>query len=137
MSTAADADSPYSAMVRGALVPSAVVAVVAVPVALVVAGAPGAAGAALGAAVVVGSGGLTLAAMRVVRDAPPEVELAMALLTYGTKVVALGVLLVGTPSSWEVSRAALAVVAGLALLVWTAGLVRASTRLRLPVLADA
>lgn len=137
MSTAVDADSPYAAMVRGALLPSAVVALAAVPVCFVVAGSPGAAGAALAAAVVIGSGGLTLAAMRVARDAPPEVELAMAMLTYGTKVVALGALLLGTPASWDVSRVSLGVVAVLALVVWTAGLVRSSTQLRLPVLAGA
>ncbi|WP_299033596.1 hypothetical protein [uncultured Pseudokineococcus sp.] len=137
MSTAVDADSPYAAMVRGALLPSAAVSLSAVPVAFLVAGSAGAAGAALAAAVVVGSGGLTLAAMRVARDAPPEVELAMAMLTYGTKVVALGALLVGMPPSWDVSRTSLAVVTVLALLVWTACLVRTSTRLRLPVLVGA
>lgn len=137
MSTAVDADSPYAAMVRGALLPSAAVALAAVPVAFLLAGSAGAAGAALAAAVVVGSGGLTLAAMRVARDAPPEVELAMAMLTYGTKVVALGALLVGMPLSWEVSRASLAVVTVLALVVWTVCLVRTSTRLRLPVLVGA
>ncbi len=53
MSTVAEADDPYAAMLRGSLVPTLVVGVVCVVVAVVVAGTPGLVGAGLALAIVV------------------------------------------------------------------------------------
>ena len=94
MSTVAQADDPYAAMLRGSLVPTLVVGAVCVVVAVVVEGVPGLVGAALALAVVTLSFSATLLVMRWAAKNGPNNVMAAALATYMGKVLVLGVFLV-------------------------------------------
>lgn len=120
-------------MLRGGALPAVAVAVPAVALGALLAGRDGAAGAAAGSAAVAASSLLTLVTMLVTRHVAPELALGAALLTYSTKVVALGLaLLAWREATWMSPTAfALSVLAGV--LAWTAGELRAFARLRLPV----
>lgn len=92
--TVAQADDPYAAMLRGSLIPTLVVGVVAVVVAVVGAGTPGLIGAALALAIVVLSFSATLLVMRWAAKNGPANVMAAALATYMGKILVLGVFLV-------------------------------------------
>ncbi|SDQ73410.1 hypothetical protein [Quadrisphaera sp. DSM 44207] len=127
----AQPQDPYRAMLRGGLVPTLVVAVLALAVAVATGGARGAAGSLLASAVVVASfsSGL-LVLSRVARTAPPITVMAVALLTYTTKVGLLGLLLLLVGGASWLSGDAFGLTAVATALVWLAGELRAFTRVR-------
>jgi ATP synthase protein I len=129
---AAEADDPYRAMLRGALVPTAAVVLVATAAGLVLGGRV-LAGAALGAAVVVAFFATSLLVMSAVRHAAPEMLLAAALSVYAAKVAVLGGLVFWLRDEAWLSPTAFAVTALACAVAWLAGQVRAFTRMRLPV----
>lgn len=94
MSTAAQPDDPYAAMLRGPLVPTLVVGAVAAGAAYLLQGTAGLLGALLAAVVVILFFSASLLVMsRTARTAPQNV-MAIALVMYITKVGLLGLLLV-------------------------------------------
>lgn len=129
MKAAAD---PYRAMTRGAIVPTLVVAAVAVAVAALV-GRSALAGAALGAGVVVVFFGLTLLVMRAARRLAPEMLLGVALALYGTKVAVIGGLVLALRDQPWLSPPAFAVAAVACAVAWLAGQVAGFSRARVYV----
>ncbi len=118
MSPAARPHDPYAAMLRGALVPTAAVGVAATAVAAWVEGLPGLWGAALAVVVVLAFFSASLVVMgRTARTAPANV-MAIALVTYITKVGLLGLLLVLLQDARWLSGTAFALTALLCAMVW-------------------
>lgn len=89
MTTAWHNDRPASTLLRFAVVPAAVVALVCVIVSALVAGAPGLAGSLAGAGLVLAFFLVGLVALNVVRQANPSLLMLVGLLTYGVQVVGL------------------------------------------------
>lgn len=131
------ADDPYAAMLRGAAVPTAVVALVAVVVAGVAAGERGVLGALLAAVVVGIFFSASLLVMRAVARSNPHSVLAAALLTYVTKVGLLGLLLVLLADADWLSGEAFALTALACAAVWLAFEVRSYRKLRILVAPEA
>lgn len=132
----AGADDPYAAMLRGALVPTLVVAVACIVVAVVRAGAEGLAGSLLAAVVVVASFSSSLLVMRRTARSNPQSVMAAALLTYTTKVGLLGLLLILLFDAEWLSGMAFALTAMACAAVWLAFEVRAYSRMRTLVFTD-
>lgn len=126
------ADDPYRAMLRGALVPTAVVAAAGLAVGLVLGGRV-LAGTAVGAGVVVTFFGVTLLVMSAVRNAAPELLMAVAMSVYATKVAVMGALVFWLRDETWLSATAFAATAIACAVAWLAGQVRAFTRMRVPV----
>ena len=123
---------PYRAMLRGALVPTLVVAVVALAVSGVL-GGRAVAGAALGAVLVVTFFGLTLVAMRAARRVAPEMLLGVALALYATKIAVLGGAVFWLRDQPWLSPTALAATAFACAATWLAGQVVGFARMRVLV----
>lgn len=123
---------PYAAMLRGALVPTAVVALAALGVSAAL-GPRVLAGSALGAGLVVSFFAVTLLAMRAARRFAPEMLLGVALAVYGTKVAVIGGVVFWLRDQPWLSPTAFAATAFACAAVWLAGQVRGFTRARLPV----
>ena len=120
----------YSAMLRGGLVPAAVVGVVALVVSTVVDGARGAAGSLLATAVVLVCTASTMVLLRRTVRLDPRVVFLAALIGYFTKVFLLGVLLVLFRDADWLSPIAFAVTAIAVSLASTIGEIVAFTRTR-------
>ncbi|SEK18436.1 hypothetical protein SAMN04515665_10115 [Blastococcus sp. DSM 46786] len=117
-------------MLRGGLVPAAVVGVVAFAVFLAVDGALGAAGSALAIAVVLVSTVSTLVLLRRMAGLDPRVVFMGALVGYFFKVMLLGVFLVLFRNAEWLSPIAFAVTAIVVSLAGTIGEVVAFTRVK-------
>ena len=124
--------APLTALLRGAGRFAVGPVVPVLVVASAVSGRPGALGALVGAALVLAFSGSTLVVMRAARRVDPLMTLAVAMALYTTKA---SLLFVAAPVLREaaLSRPWAAAAAVLVSAAWSAGLVRAFTRLRLPV----
>lgn len=131
------ADDPYAAMLRGAAVPTAAVALVALVVAGTLRGGPGVVGAALAALVVLLFFSASLLVMRAVARSAPASVLAAALLTYVTKVGLLGLFLLLVGDATWLSGDAFALTTVACAVVWLGSEVRSFSRLRVLVAPDA
>lgn len=124
-------------LLRGALLPTLVVAVLTVAVSTVVAGSRGLVGASVGAAVVLVFSGVGLLAMRAVRTMYPEVVLLVAVGSYFVRVVIFGGLLaiLGTVDGIDdvLNRTATALAVLACVATWLAGELRAFVRMRQPI----
>ncbi|MET9022909.1 hypothetical protein ABZV93_23295 [Actinopolymorpha sp. NPDC004070] len=124
-------------LLRGALLPTLVVAVLTVAVSTVVAGSRGLVGAFVGAAVVLVFSGVGLLAMRAVRTMYPEVVLLVAVGSYFVRVVIFGGLLaiLGTVDGIDdvLNRTATALAVLACVATWLAGELRAFVRMRQPI----
>ncbi len=129
-SKAPTAPDPYGAMLRGGLVPAAVVGVVALVVFAVVEGSLGAAGSALATVVVLLSTVSTLVILRKMAGLDPRVVLMGALVAYFFKVFLLGIFLVLFRNAEWLSPLAFAVTAIVVSLAGTIGEVVAFTRVK-------
>lgn len=136
MSTAAQADDPYAAMLRGSLVPTLVVGVVSVVVAVLVAGVPGLVGAALALAIVTLSFSATLLVMRWAAQNGPANVMAAALATYLGKVLVLGVFLVVFGRASWLDGPSFGLTAIVCAVVWLVFEARAYYRMRVLVFDD-
>ena len=117
-------------MLRGGVVPSLAVAVVAIVVSTLVSGSQGFAGSALAAAVVVLSTASTMLILRRMAGLDPRVVFMGAMVSYLFKVMLLGVfLLVFRNADW-LSPIAFAVTAIVVSLAGTTGEIIAYTRVR-------
>ena len=123
---------PYRAMLRGALVPTLVVAAVDVAVSAPLGERP-LTGSVLGAALVVAFFGVTLLAMRAARRVAPELLLGIALALYSTKIAVLGGAVFWLRDQPWLSANALAVTAFGCAVAWLAGQVVGFTRMRVLV----
>ncbi len=121
-------------VVRGAFGASLVVAAAALPVAALAAGQRGVLGAALGAALAVGFFGLGHVVLMRMRHVDPVMFLVVALLTYALQVLCLLVVF-GSFAAWsdDVSGRSLGLTIIACTAAWTAGLVVASRRQRIPL----
>lgn len=135
--TAATADDPYAAMLRGALVPTVFVAAVLVVASGVRAGGDGIAGSVLAAVVVVASFSSSLVVMRRTARSNPQSVMAAALATYTTKIGLLGLVLVLLADADWLSGTAFALTAMACAVVWLGFEVRAYSRMRTLVFGDA
>ena len=136
MRPAATAEDPYAALLRGSLVPTAVVAALAV----VVAGlsSRGALfGAVLAAVVVLVFFSASLLVMRRTARTAPRNVMAVALVTYITKVGLLGLLLVAFKDATWLSGTAFALTALACAAVWLVAEIRAYSKVRLLVFDEA
>lgn len=113
-----------------AAVPTVVVLVGCVVGSALVAGAPGARGAAIGAAVVVGFFGVDLLLARLTTELDPAVTFLAFLGEYAFKIVLLGLLLLGLRDRTGFSATALGVTVGVGTMTWVVALVVAATRVR-------
>lgn len=136
MSTAADADDPYAAMLRGSLLPTLVVGVVCVVVAVLVAGVPGLVGAALALAIVTLSFSATLLVMRWAATNGPANVMAAALATYLGKVLVLGVFLVVLGRASWLDGPSFGLTAIVSAVVWLVFEARAYYRMRVLVFGE-
>jgi hypothetical protein len=127
----------FSAMLRGSLVPTLVVGVVAVVVAAVLDGARGAWSAGLGAALVVVFFSLSLLVMRQTAHLQPTAVMAVVLATYTGKILALGIAMVVLRDASWLSGQALALSIIVCTVVWLAFEMRAFTRMRVLVAPQA
>ena len=130
---AARADDPYVAMLRGALLPTAVVSVPVVLACWWWQGGPGLVGAMLGALLTVAFFGTSLVVMRRTTRLEPMMVMAVALLTYLTKIGLLGLFLVLTGNAEWLSGECFAIAVVAAALIWLPLEVRAYARARLSV----
>jgi ATP synthase protein I len=121
---------PYGAMLRGGLLPSVVVGVVAIVVSSVVAGALGAAGSALAAALVIVSTASTMIILGRMAGLDPRVVFMGAMVSYFFKVMLLGVFLILFRNAEWLSPMAFAVTAIVVSLAGTTGELVAYTRVR-------
>lgn len=124
-------------MLRGPLAPTAALAVVVCVISTVVAGGRGLAGGALGVAVTVAFFATSLLVMSRTARAAPHNVMAVALLTYVTKIGLLGVLLVALTDAAWLSGGAFAAGAVLTVLVWVVFEIRAYSRARIFVVEPA
>ncbi|MFD2079517.1 hypothetical protein [Actinopolymorpha cephalotaxi] len=124
-------------LLRGALLPTLVVAALVVAASTVVAGSRGLVGASVGAAVVLVFSGVGLLAMRAVRTMYPEVVLLVAVGSYFVRVVIFGGLLaiLGTVDGIDdvLNRTATALAVLACVATWLAGELRAFVRMRQPI----
>jgi hypothetical protein len=125
----------YSAMLRGGLVPAAVVGAVALVVFILLDGATGAAGSALATAVVLVFSASTMILLRRTTGLDTRVVFLAAMIGYFTKVFLLGVLLVLFRDADWLSPLAFAVTAIVVSLASTVGEIVAFTRVR-PLIYD-
>jgi ATP synthase protein I len=125
-----DARAQFSAMLRGALVPTVVVGVLAVVVALVSGGSRSATSAGLGALLVLLFFSTSLLVMRQSSHLPPTTVMAVVLAAYTGKILALGLAMVLLrDASWIAGRSlAFTVIA--CTVVWLGFEMRAFTRMR-------
>lgn len=137
VTSAATADDPYLAMLRGPLVPTSVAAVVTTAVAGWLEGRAGLLGAALGAVVTVAFFATSLLVMSRTARAAPHNVMAVALLTYVTKIGLLGLLLVLLMDATWLSGGAFAAAALVSVAVWLPFEIRAYSKARLFVLEPA
>lgn len=135
--SAARTREQFTAMLRGSLVPTVVVGVIAVVVAAVLGGGKPATSAALGAALVVVFFSLSLLVMRQTAHLQPTAVMAVVLATYTGKILALGIaMIVLRDASWLSGQAlALSIIA--CTVVWLAFEMRAFTRMRVLVAPQA
>jgi ATP synthase protein I len=136
VSTVAQADDPYAAMLRGSLVPTLVVGVVCVVVATVVAGVPGLVGALLALAIVTLSFSATLLVMRWAAKNGPTNVMAAALATYMGKVLVLGVFLVVFGRASWLDGPSFGLTAIVCAVVWLVFEARAYYRMRVLVFGE-
>jgi ATP synthase protein I len=120
----------YGAMLRGGLVPAAIVGVVALILFTVVQGSLGAAGSALAVVVVLVSSVSTLLILRRMAGLDPRVVLMGALVAYFFKVMLLGVFLVAFRHAEWLSPLAFAVTAIVVSLAGTIGEIVAFTKVK-------
>ncbi|GAB3591312.1 hypothetical protein GCM10027446_08790 [Angustibacter peucedani] len=131
------AEAPFTAMLRGAVVPTLLVGVLAVVLGAVLGGSKAAWSAALGAALVVVFFSLSLLVMRRTARMEPTATMAVVLATYTGKILALGVAMVLLrDASWLDGQALALAIIGCTV-VWLAFEMRAFTRLRILVAPEA
>ena len=135
MRPAARPDDPYAALLRGALWPTAGVAVVCLVVAAFVS-TEALWGAALAAVVVVAFFSASLLAMRWTARSAPQNVMAVALVTYVTKIGLLGLLLVALADAEWLSGDAFALTTLACAAVWLGFEIRAYTRMRSLIFTD-
>jgi hypothetical protein len=136
VSTVAQADDPYAAMLRGSLVPTLVVGAVCAVVASASAGVPGAVGAGLALAIVSLSFSATLLVMRWAAKNGPANVMAAALATYMGKVLVLGVFLVLFGRAQWLDGPSFGLTAIVCALVWLVFEARAYYRMRVLVFGE-
>ena len=124
--------APFDAMLRGSVLPTVAVAVVAV-VGYAFVGAREAGSAALGAALVVVFFSLSLVVMRRTAHLAPTTVMAVVLATYTAKILALGVAMVVLRDASWLSGTALGLTVVACTIVWLGFEMRAFTRLRVLV----
>lgn len=122
----------FNAMLRGSVIPTVVVAVIAV-VGCAFIGAREAWSAALGAALVVVFFSLSLLVMRRTAHLAPTTVMAVVLATYTAKILALGVAMVLLRDASWLSGTALGLTVVACTIVWLGFEMRAFTRLRVLV----
>jgi ATP synthase protein I len=127
----------FAAMLRGSLVPTLVVGVLAVVLAAVLGGAEPATSAALGAALVVVFFSLSLLVMRQTAHLQPTAVMAVVLATYTGKILALGIVMIVLRDAAWLSGQALALSIIVCTVVWLAFEMRAFTRMRVLVAPEA
>ena len=126
----AEPDDAYTAMLRGALIPTLVAAAIGVGVGAL-AGWPGVLGALVGAGLVIVFFTIGLLVMRRTARLRPDAVMGVVMITYVVKVAVLAVLLVLLKDvSWMSSRH-FALTALLCTVVWLTFEVRAFTRMRI------
>ena len=135
--SAARTREQFTAMLRGSLIPTVAVGVVAVVVAAVLGGAKPATSAALGAALVVVFFSLSLLVMRQTAHLQPTAVMAVVLTTYTGKILALGIAMVLLRDASWLSGQALALSIIVCTVVWLAFEMRAFTRMRILVAPQA
>ena len=121
---------PYGAMLRGGVLPSVAVGVVAIAVFAAIDGALGAAGSGLAAVLVVVSAASTMLFLRRMANLDPRVVFLGAMVAYFFKVMLLGVFLVLFRDADWLSPLAFAVTAILVSLAGTIGEIVAFTRVK-------
>lgn len=123
---------PFAALLRGSLIPTALVAGLGLAGAGLF-GARAAWSAALGGALVIGFFSASLLVMRRTAHVDPATAMAIVLATYTVKILALGLVLVLLRDAAWLNGRALAFNVIACTLVWLATEVRAFTRLRILV----
>ena len=131
-SSASAPRAPFDAMLRGSVLPTVVVAAVAVAVCAFI-GAREAWSAALGATLVVVFFSLSLLVMRRTAHLAPTTVMAVVLTTYTAKILALGVAMVLLRDAAWLSGTALGLTVVTCTIVWLGFEMRAFTRLRVLV----
>lgn len=128
------AGAPFAEMLRGALVPSCVVGVLAVAVVVLWRGGDALAGAALGLAVAIAffASGMFLLS-RLVRDASPHAFFAVAMTVYLGQVIGLLLVIIAFKDAAWVDGMALGVVVLVVTLVWQVFAFRSLRNSRMPV----
>lgn len=125
-----------SALLRGALVPTLVVAALVTLGSAVFAGGPGALGALLGAVIVIAFSGAGLLAVRAARGTAPSVLLVVALGSFLVRVILFGLALQAANAIDDLDavlhRGATVVGVVGCVIAWMAGEIWAFTRLRVP-----
>jgi ATP synthase protein I len=135
VTVAAGPQDPYAALLRGAFVPTAIVALGCVVVAAVVSAAA-LYGAALAAVVVLAFFSTSLVIMRRTARSAPQNVMAVALVTYITKIGLLGVLLIVFKDATWLSGTGFAVTALVCAAVWLVSEIRAYSKVRLLVYSE-
>jgi len=130
VSTVAQADDPYAAMLRGGAVPASAVVAISTVVFAVVDGSQGLAGALTATAVVVATFASSMVALRRTARMDPLVVFLVAMVVYMTKVLLLGLFLLLFKDATWMSPLAFALTAIAASLAWTTGEVVAFARVR-------
>jgi ATP synthase protein I len=137
VSNAAQTRQQFTSMLRGSLVPTLVVGVLAVALAAVLADGRAVGSAALGAGVVAVFFSLSLLVMRQTAHLEPVAVMAVVLATYTAKILALGVVMIVLRDAEWVSGQALALSIIGCTVVWLAFEMRAFTRMRVLVAPNA
>ena len=127
---ASSPQDPYRAMLVGGSVPALVVAVAAVVVFTVVQGGLGAAGAVTASVLAVVTFAASMLVLSRVRNLEPVIVLGIAMVSYMTVVLLLGLFLVLFRDATWLSPVAFAVSACAVSLAWTVGIIVAFTRVR-------
>ncbi|WP_392542785.1 hypothetical protein [Oryzobacter telluris] len=133
-STAPHAGAPFAAMLRGALLPSALAGLATVVVLVVLRGGDAVAGALIGLVVSLGffASGLFLLS-RLVRTANPAAFFAVAMAVYLGQVIALLLVIMAFKDADWVDGPALGIVAFVVTIVWQVFAMVALRRARIPV----
>lgn len=128
------AGAPFGAMLRGALLPSAVAGLLTVVVLVVVRGGDALGGAAIGLVVSLGffASGMFLLS-RLVRTANPAAFFAVAMAVYLGQVIALLLVIIAFKDAEWVDGPALGIVAFVVTIVWQVFAMVALRRARIPV----
>ncbi|KQX69688.1 hypothetical protein [Angustibacter sp. Root456] len=135
--SAARTREQFTTMLRGSLVATLVVGVIAVTLAAGLGGARTATSAALGAGLVVVFFSLSLLVMRQTAHLQPTAVMAVVLATYTGKILALGIAMIVLQSASWLSGQALALSIIGCTVVWLAFEMRAFTRMRVLVAPQA